>query len=232
MTASAGIELEKVCFGIGDFRMHELNLRIGRGEYFVLTGPNGAGKSLLIKLIAGLHCPQAGRIRILGREVSALPPWKRQVGYVPQDGMLFPNRSVLANIEFGLEVRKAGRAARAEAVARVSRLLGIAHLLDRAPSGLSGGERQRVALARALAFEPAVLLLDEPVSAIDESSRDQLCRELRDIQRSLGVTVLHVSHNRKETELVADRIAVLRAGAVESETLADRSSQNGAAQTK
>ncbi len=210
-----GIEIQKLCFRIGRFEMADVNLHVEEGEYFVLTGPNGAGKSILFKLLCGLYRPASGTIRINDREVHDLPPWKRRIGYVPQDGVLFPNRNVFDNIGFGLEVRRVGRAARRAAIERMADLLGIAHLQDRMPVGLSGGERQKVSLARALVLEPDILLLDEPVSAIDESTRDTVCRELREIQRTLGITTLHVSHNRLETQLVADRIGILRDGRLE-----------------
>jgi ABC-type sugar transport system ATPase subunit len=210
-----GIEVADLCFGIGQFRMQGLSLRVRRGEYFVLTGPNGAGKSLLVKLIAGLHSPESGELRIAERDVTQLPPWKRNIGYVPQEGLLFPNRSVESNIGFALEVRGLGRARVRQVVREMSRTLKVSHLLDRTCQALSGGERQRVALARALVHRPEVLLLDEPVSAIDEASRDQLCRELRALQRATRITVLHVSHNQRETELVADRVGCLAGGRLE-----------------
>ncbi len=221
----AGIEIQKVCFRIGRFEMTDIDLHVAAGEYFVLTGPNGAGKSILFKLLCGLYQPASGSIRINGREVHDLPPWKRRIGYVPQDGVLFPNRNVYGNIGFGLEVQHRSRAVRREAIGRVTELLGIADLQDRMPLGLSGGERQKVSLARALVLEPDILLLDEPVSAIDESARDTVCGELREIQRALGITTLHVSHNRLETRLVADRIGILRDGRLERTFASDEPEQ-------
>ena len=204
-----GICLENVSFTIGSFTMHDVSLSIPEGEYFVLTGPNGAGKTIMIKLIAGLLKPKSGEIRLLTRTMTHLPPWERNVGYVPQDGVLFPNRTVRGNIEFGLEVRGMDREAVEAGVGEAADLIGIGNLLDRTTDGLSGGERQKVALARALAFRPSVLLLDEPISAIHEDTRDALCGVLRTVQRETGVTALHVAHSRAETELVADRVGVL-----------------------
>ena len=221
-----GIEIRKLCFGIGRFAMVDIDLQVAEGEYFVLTGPNGAGKSILFKLLCGLYQPASGCIRIKGREVHDLPPWKRRIGYVPQEGVLFPNRNVYDNIGFGLEVRRIARQARRSAIERTAELLGLSPLLDRMPVGLSGGERQKVSLARALVLEPDVLLLDEPVSAIDESTRDTVCRELCDAQRALGITALHISHNRLETSLVADRIGILRDGRLE-QTLSPREMEGG-----
>ncbi|MEA3366659.1 MAG: ATP-binding cassette domain-containing protein [Planctomycetota bacterium] len=208
----AGLQLQNVWFQIGEFRLKGLSLEVADGEYFVLTGPNGAGKTVVIRLIAGLYRPASGDIRIKGWPVTDLPPWKRNVGYVPQDGVLFPNRTVRENVRFGLEVRRTPTSTVREQVGRVTRMLGIEHLLDRRVRGLSGGETQKTSLARALVLEPSILLLDEPVSAIDEDARDALCRELHAIQRQRGITILHVSHNRKETQLLADRAGVLRHG--------------------
>jgi len=209
MVEDEGIRLQDVSFRIGEFAIENLSFAVRSGEHFVLTGPNGAGKTVVVKLIAGLFQPTAGLILINGRPVTDLPPWGRNIGYVPQDGVLFPNRTVRENIGFGLEVRHRGRRAIHNEVKRAASMMDIEHLLDRMPRGLSGGERQKVSLARALVFKPSVLLLDEPVSAIDEEARDGLCRNLRSIQREAGVTTLHVSHNRKETALVADRVGVL-----------------------
>jgi ABC-type sugar transport system ATPase subunit len=206
------IEIERIGFRIGNFEMADLSLEIRKGEYFVLTGSNGSGKTILVKIIAGLYRPDGGVVRLAGEVVNDTPPWKRNIGYVPQEGLLFPRRSVKENIRFGQEVRRAGEDRIIESVDRVAKLLNIVHLLDRPVAGLSGGERQRVALARALAFGPGVLLLDEPVSAIDESSRDELCRELRRVQRTLGVTILHVAHAQQEIDLVADRVGHIQSG--------------------
>ena len=206
------ITMEQISFRIGTFEMTDLSLDIRKGEYFVITGHNGSGKTLLIKMITGLYRPAGGAIRLAGEIINDIPPWKRNIGYVPQEGLLFPDRSVRENIRFGLEVRRVGERRMVESTDRVAQLLNIVHLLDRPVLGLSGGERQRVALARALAFDPGVLLLDEPVSAIDENSRDELCRELRRIQRALGITVLHVAHAQREIDLVADRCGRIEAG--------------------
>ncbi len=215
MVERSGIELEEVSFRIGDFALRRFSLSVPQGEYFVLTGPNGAGKTVLLKLIAGLYVPQEGCIRIEGKRLDGVPPWKRNIGYVPQDGVLFPRRNVRQNIRFGLEVRPHGRNGMDDAVAEMAEVLGIEYLLDRMPAGLSGGERQKVSLARALIFRPAVLLLDEPVSAIDEDTRDALCRQLRQVQRKFNVTTIHVSHNRRETGLVADRVGVIDGGVLQ-----------------
>lgn len=210
-----GIQIEHLRFRIGSFEIPDLSLAIPRGEYVVLTGPNGAGKTALLKLLAGLFQPRGGRIAVDGREVTHLPPWERNMGAIQQEGLLFPNRTVRRNIEFGLEIRRLAPRARREAAERMADQLNIRHLLDRTPEGLSGGERQKVSLARALVLEPAVLLLDEPVSAVDEKSRDDLLvRELLPLQRRLGITTLHVAHNRQEIQLVADRVVHLADGRI------------------
>ena len=212
MVNPAGIQMDKLCFRIGDFAIEDLSLTIHPGEYFVLTGPNGSGKTLILRLIAGLYQPAAGDILFNGRSVIKLPPWQRELGYVPQDGVLFPNRSVRRNIAFGLEVRRLPKEHIKGKVQEMADLLKINPLLERLPDGLSGGERQKASLAQALVLGPAVLLLDEPVSAIAEDSRDALCRELRTIQQELQITVLHVAHNQHETKLVADRVGLLKEG--------------------
>ena len=214
MVNNIAVQLEGVSFRIGEFAIEGLDLEIRNGEYFVLTGPNGSGKTILMKLIAGLLQPAAGAIRIRGESVTNLPPWERSIGYMPQDGVLFPNRSVRRNIQFGLEVRHESKRTMDEVVEHTASMLDVAHLLDRMPQGLSGGERQKVSLARAVVLKPALLLLDEPLSAIDEETRDSLCNELRAIQHNMGITTIHVSHNRRETELVADRVGVLTGGAI------------------
>ena len=214
MVTHNAVQLDRVTYSIGSFAMQELSLAVRGGEYFVLTGPNGAGKTMVIKLIAGLISPAAGSVLIHERPMNCTPPWERNIGYVPQYGVLFPNRSVRGNVAFGLEMRRKTKPAIDAAVDHSADMLGIGPLLDRPVGGLSGGERQKVCLARALAIEPSLLLLDEPLSAIDEDTRDSLCRELRDIQACLGITIIHVSHNRRETEMVADRICTLTAGRV------------------
>ena len=212
MVEGEGVKLESIFFRIGEFNIENLSFTIHKGEYFVLSGPNGAGKTIITKLIAGLLQPRTGTISIDGESVIDLPPWKRNIGYVPQEGILFPNRTVRNNISFGLEVRGLGKCTIRMEVERVAAMLGINHLLDRRVQGLSGGESQKVSLARALAFKPSLLLLDEPLSAIDEETLECLSQELRNLQRKTSITTLHIAHNQKEIDLIADRVGVLANG--------------------
>ena len=208
------IRVSGLVYEVGSFRL-EADLEVGRGEYFMLMGPPGSGKTALVECLAGLRRPQAGRIEIAGREVTAAEPRERGIGYVPQDYALFNHKTVAGNIAFGPRVRGWPAGQVAQAVSETARLTGIDHLLTRRIAGLSGGERQRTALARALALRPDVLVLDEPVSALDESTRESLCAELRKLQRELGLTTIHISHNLEEAFSVADRGAVLSAGRVQ-----------------
>jgi len=206
------IRTEGLSYSIGDFRLSDIDLEVARGEYFVLMGPPGSGKSILLECLCGLNRARAGRILIDGRDVTGLEPRDRGIGYVPQDNALFPHRSVAGNICFGLRARGFNRRQARQRAHEVADLLGIRHLMARRVTGLSGGEKQRVALARALVMEPKVLLLDEPVSTLDEATRYLICGELRRLQRRFDVTTLHVSHNLEEALSVADRAGILHQG--------------------
>jgi ABC-type Fe3+/spermidine/putrescine transport system ATPase subunit len=202
------IRTEAISFSIGTFRLQRLSINIAKGEYFVLLGPPGSGKTVFLECLCGLKKVNSGRIYIDGREVTGLEPRARDIGYVPQDYALFPHLSVEQNIAFGLRVHSYPEAR----VTETADLLGIRHLLSRGINGLSGGEKQRVALARALVLQPKILLLDEPVCALDEVTRQEVCTQLLDIQRRLSLTTIHVSHNLEEAFSVADRAAVLNEG--------------------
>ncbi|MCG3179460.1 MAG: Spermidine/putrescine import ATP-binding protein PotA [Phycisphaerae bacterium] len=209
------IELQNVHARFGDFELRDINLRIADGQYCVLLGPPGSGKTSIIELICGLRPLGGGRILIDGRPVQDLDPADRGVGYVPQDYALFTRKQVFDNIAFGLKVRHVPPGQLKSLVVGAADLLGIGHLLTRTCVGLSGGERQRVALARAMVLSPRVLLLDEPVSALDESTRERVCLELRALHDRLGTTTIHVSHNFEETRAVADIVGVMRDGCLE-----------------
>jgi len=206
------IRVENLCFSVGEFQIRDTSLEVSDGEYFALLGPPGSGKSIFLECICGLNRVASGRVFIDQRDVTHLEPRRRHIGYVPQDYALFPHLSVEQNIASGLLARHQPHGQVRQQTAKMAKMLGIDHLLSRRIAGLSGGERQRVALARALVVNPSVLLLDEPVSALDESTREKVCSELRLLQQKMGITTIHVSHNLEEAFSVADRGAVLRGG--------------------
>lgn len=205
------VHIEHLEVAVGEFRLCDITLDIAEHEYFVVLGPTGAGKTVLLECIAGLTSPDQGRILLGGRDVTGVPPERRRVGYLPQDYALFPHLTVRENLGFGLMVQ--GR--RNEIPAKLERyaaLLGIEHLLERLPERLSGGEKQRVALGRALAVDPEIMLLDEPLSALDVATRERIGDELRRIHDRTGITTIHISHNFDETLRLADRVALVRDG--------------------
>jgi len=206
------IRCEQLGYSVGTFRLEEATLHVADGEYFVLLGPPGSGKSILLECLCGLNRIESGRVLLEGRDVTRWEPRLRGIGYVPQDYALFPHLSVERNIASGLVARGESRGGIADRVGAVADMLGIRHLLGRRIPGLSGGERQRVALGRALAIQPRVLLLDEPVSALDESTRERVCAELRQLQRKLRITTIHVSHNLEEAFSLGDRGGIVRDG--------------------
>jgi ABC-type sugar transport system ATPase subunit len=209
------IEVKNAHKSLGEFSLRGVDLRVETGEYFVVLGPTGAGKTVLLECIAGLHLLDEGEVWLEGRHVSRLAPERRNVGYVPQDYVLFPHLSLRQNISFSLELQQVEAPARQARVAELAALLNISHLLDRKPRTLSGGEQQRGALARALAPRPTLLLLDEPLSALDESTRAELSVELRRVSEELRTTVIHVCHNFDEALELADRVAIVHQGRVQ-----------------
>jgi len=209
------IRTEQLSFRIGDFQLRSFSLEVARGAYFVLLGPPGSGKTIFLECLCGLRRIGSGRVFIDGRDVTGLEPRARGIGYVPQDYALFPHLSVERNIAFGLRARRHSFDEIGARVTQTAEMLGISRLLKRNVTGLSGGEKQRTALARALIMEPKVLLLDEPVCALDESTRQSVCALLHRVQHKLGLTVIHVSHNLEEAFSVADRAAILNEGALQ-----------------
>jgi putative spermidine/putrescine transport system ATP-binding protein len=192
-----------------------LDLDITGGEFLALLGPSGCGKTTALRAIAGFDRPDGGRVLLDGRDITDVPANKRDMGMVFQAYSLFPNLSVADNVAFGLKVRRRDKAERSGRAAELLELVGLADRGDRYPHQLSGGQQQRVALARALAVAPQVLLLDEPLSALDAQVRVQLREEIRRIQLELGITTVFVTHDQAEALSVADRVGVLRAGRLE-----------------
>lgn len=190
----------------------DLSLEVEKGELFVLLGSSGSGKSTLLRMIAGLSAMDAGEIYLHGRNVSKLPIQERGVGFVFQNYSLFRHLSVADNIAFGLDVKRVSRKERDKRVGELLALIGLSDFAERKPAQLSGGQQQRVALARALAPNPQVLLLDEPFGALDVNIRTQLRRNLREIQQSLGVTAILVTHDQEEAFELADRIGIIERG--------------------
>jgi molybdate/tungstate transport system ATP-binding protein len=208
------IVVDQLCVRAGAFAIENLSFSVPTGRYAVLMGRTGSGKTTILEAICGLKPARAGSVRLMGRDVTRLRPADRGVGYVPQDLALFPHLTVREHLAFALDVRGWGAARVNERVAELSELLGVGRLLERRPQGLSGGEAQRVALGRALAFRPPVLLLDEPLSALDDETRAEMYTLLRAVQKVTGVTTLHVTHSLGEAAALADRLLVLRDGAV------------------
>lgn len=202
-------------FGTARPAVDNVNLTIQAGSFTVLLGPSGCGKSTTLRMIAGLEMPTAGRILMNGRDVTALSPRERHIAMVFQSYALFPHLSVRENILFGLKVRKEPREHYAERLARTARVLGLEDLLDRKPSQLSGGQQQRVALGRAVISEASVCLMDEPLSNLDAQLRQEMRREIRALQQSLGITMVYVTHDQTEAMSMADRVVIMNGGRIE-----------------
>jgi len=194
-----------------------VNLKVGKGDFLSLLGPSGCGKTTTLRIIAGLEKPDDGKVIIDGRDVTNVPPWKRNIGLVFQNYALFPHMSVFKNIAYGLKLRKVPDNEIKKRVDEVSQLLGIRHLLDRLPRQLSGGQQQRVALARSLVINPEVLLLDEPLSNLDAKLRESLRFELKQLQKKLSLTAVYVTHDQAEAFVLSDRIAVMKDGKIVEE---------------
>ncbi len=193
----------------------DLDLTIRRGEFLTLLGPSGSGKTTCLMMLAGFEAPTAGAIRIDGRRINDVPPRRRGIGMVFQNYALFPHMTVGGNLAFPLEVRGLDPDARRERVARALELVRLEGFADRRPGQLSGGQQQRVAIARALVFEPELVLMDEPLGALDRRLRAELQYEIRRIHADLGVTVLYVTHDQNEAMVMSDRVAVFRDGRIE-----------------
>lgn len=209
------IRVKDVAIRAGAFHLRQLHFEIPSGQYAVLMGKTGSGKTTLLEAICGLKPVLAGAITLDDRDVAGLKPAERGIGYVPQDRALFHTMTVRENLAFALSIRRWAREAIAARVAELAKLLGLEKLLDRKPHGLSGGESQRVALGRALAARPGILCLDEPLSALDDDTREEMYTLLKSVQQYTGVTTLHVTHHLGEAERLADVILVLREGRIQ-----------------
>lgn len=199
---------------MGEFVLRNVNLDISSGEYLVIIGPTGAGKTILLETIAGLYPPDSGRVFMNGRDITDLAPKDRNICMVYQDYMLFPHLTVEENIGFGLKSRKKSQEYIKKKTVEMAKMLSIDHLLHRKPDTMSGGEQQRTAIARSLVMEPNLLLLDEPLSALDGQTRDKLGVELRRIHNLTNVTIIHITHNFEEVFSLADRVAVMNKGTI------------------
>jgi putative spermidine/putrescine transport system ATP-binding protein len=195
--------------------LDEMSLEIAPGELVALLGPSGCGKTTALRIVAGFEYADTGEVLVDGRDISAVPAAKRDMGMVFQSYSLFPNMNALDNVAFGLRMRKVGGSARRKRAAELLDMVGLAAQAGQYPHQLSGGQQQRVALARALAIEPRVLLLDEPLSALDAKVRLQLREQIRALQQRLGTTTLFVTHDQEEALSMADRVGVMRAGRLE-----------------
>jgi putative spermidine/putrescine transport system ATP-binding protein len=215
-SGDTAVRLDGALKAYGDIlAVDRVDLEIRPDEFFTLLGPSGSGKTTCLRMIAGFERPDAGRIELSGRDVTDLPPNERDVNTVFQDYALFPHMSVGQNVGYGLRIKKIDRGERASRVAEALAMVRLAGFEERRPAQLSGGQRQRVALARALVNRPRVLLLDEPLGALDLKLRQQMQDELRTLQQEVGITFIYVTHDQEEALTMSDRLAVMNEGRVE-----------------
>ena len=210
---TSAVSLNTVSRHFGAVRaLDEVDLEVGEGEFFAMLGPSGSGKTTCLRLIAGFEQPTLGQIRIFGEAVEGVPPYRRNVNTVFQDYALFPHMNVRENVEFSLMLKKVDRTTRAREAEAALELVKLGGYGERRPGQLSGGQRQRVALARAIVNKPKVLLLDEPLGALDLKLREQMHEELKALQKTLGITFIFVTHDQGEALSMADRVAVFNFG--------------------
>ncbi len=209
------IQIKDLSIHLPGFAVEKVCLTIEEGEFFILLGPTGAGKSLILEALAGLLPIASGSLRLHGKEIAHLPPEKRDLAIVYQDGALFPHLTVEANIAFGLRYMQKKVADPKKQVHHLMERLGIAHLRRRTPLTLSGGEKQRTALARALAIEPKILLLDEPLSALDPTTRGEMIDLLKELHQERSMTCLMVTHDFSEAQFLGQSMAVIQKGRIE-----------------
>ena len=206
--------VDKVSLTLGDFQLKSLSLHIERPEYWVIIGPSGAGKTILLEMIAGIHQPASGRILFEGNDITYDQPKDRHIAMMYQDLMLFPHMTVKENIIFSLKIRKIKDNDIEEKVSELVNILGISHLMGRSPDTLSGGEAQRVALGRALIQKPRLLLLDEPLSALDSMTRERLRQEIRKIYQHLKIPIIHITHHFEDVYALAEKVAIMQDGMI------------------
>jgi molybdopterin-binding protein len=206
------IRIDNISKDLGEFFLKDVSLDIDDGDYFMVLGPTGAGKTILLETIAGIYRPDRGKIYLKGREITGLPPRERHIGMVYQDYMLFPHLTVEENITFGLKSKKVPKEKARHKAGELAELLGISQLMHRYPGTLSGGEQQRVTIARALIVEPEVLLLDEPLSALDSETKAKLRDELRRLHSLTNITIVHVTHSFDEAFLLGNQMAIMNKG--------------------
>jgi putative spermidine/putrescine transport system ATP-binding protein len=212
---TAALELDGISKSFGSTTaLHEISFRLERGEFLTLLGPSGSGKTTTLRIIAGFLNPDRGGVRLHGRDVSALPPYRRNIGMVFQDYALFPHMTVAANVGFPLEARGIRGRRRTSMVMEMLAMVGLKSFADRLPRQLSGGQQQRVALARALVFNPELVLLDEPLGALDKKLRGAMQLEILRIVKRLSTTVISVTHDQEEALVMSDRIAIFSEGAL------------------
>ncbi len=208
------LRLEEIALRLGGFSLGPVDMHVQRGEYRVVLGPTGTGKTVLLEIVAGLRKPGSGAVILEGRDITGLAPEKRKFGIVYQDYALFPHMNVRDNIGFGLRMQGRGACEIRTRVQEMAEFMGLTKVLSSTPRHLSGGEKQRTALARALVMRPRMLLLDEPLSALDRLTREKLKVELKRIHQGLGLTVLHITHDLSEAFMLADAISVMGNGRI------------------
>ena len=208
------IDVINLSIRVGDFALDGINFHVPSGNYGILMGKTGSGKTSIIESMCGLLKPTSGTIKIMGRDVTHLKPSSRGIGFVPQDGALFSTMTVRNHLGFGLSIRKWDRKRIKKRVVELAETLRILHLLDRVPYGLSGGERQRVSLGRALSYYPNVLCLDEPFSALDDETREDMYQLLKLIIDQTGIIIFHITHSYHEARRLADKIFRIENGKI------------------